>query len=99
MEKNIMDSRCFALSLFDRHNSEFEVTRTSPTGGFSLGTYQGYWPPYGGPTIIPDPRMMRARTNMDDVDPNQPRRCGLGRQVDHTWKNCDQRGSTAGDGV
>ncbi|MED6172574.1 hypothetical protein PIB30_051334 [Stylosanthes scabra] len=27
------------------------------------------------------PRTTRIRTNMDDVDPNRPRRCGLCRQV------------------
>ncbi|MED6182559.1 hypothetical protein PIB30_029553 [Stylosanthes scabra] len=39
MEKNIKDSRCFAVTQFDRHSSEFEVTQISPTGGFSLGNY------------------------------------------------------------
>ncbi|MED6155811.1 hypothetical protein PIB30_008713 [Stylosanthes scabra] len=34
------DSRCFTVTLFDRHNSEFEATQTSPAGGFSLGTYR-----------------------------------------------------------
>ncbi|MED6106247.1 hypothetical protein PIB30_003206 [Stylosanthes scabra] len=115
MERNMRDSSCFAVTLFDHHNSEFEATQTSPTCGFSLNTYRvslrnqtcdcgyfqalhypcmhaveccvlsrvnwvsyvndmyqmtevfsvyrlgfsspipdGYWPPYGGPTIIPN---------------------------------------------
>ncbi|MED6127590.1 hypothetical protein PIB30_089471 [Stylosanthes scabra] len=40
MEKNMRDSRCFVVTLFDRHNSEFEATRASPIGRFSLGTYR-----------------------------------------------------------
>ncbi|MED6118009.1 hypothetical protein PIB30_115442, partial [Stylosanthes scabra] len=40
MEKNVRDSRSFAVTQFDRHSSEFEVTQISPTGGFSLGSYR-----------------------------------------------------------
>ncbi|MED6210753.1 hypothetical protein PIB30_067067 [Stylosanthes scabra] len=40
MEKNMRDSRSFAVTQFDRHSSEFEVTQISPTGGFSLGSYR-----------------------------------------------------------
>ncbi|MED6185489.1 hypothetical protein PIB30_057551 [Stylosanthes scabra] len=36
MERNMRDSRCFAVTLFDRHNSEFKATQISPTGRFSL---------------------------------------------------------------
>ncbi|MED6224067.1 hypothetical protein PIB30_080182 [Stylosanthes scabra] len=31
-------------------------------------------------------RTTRITTNMDDVDPNRPRRCGLCRQVGHTGR-------------
>ncbi|MED6162554.1 hypothetical protein PIB30_071575 [Stylosanthes scabra] len=40
------DSMCFAVTLFDRHNSEFEATQISPTGGFSLGTYRAIHYPF-----------------------------------------------------
>ncbi|XP_025682130.1 uncharacterized protein [Arachis hypogaea] len=145
--------------------SEYTVAETTPTGRFSLGTYQvylqhrtcdcgyfqalhypcchaiaccaqsrldwsiyvnevytmqkvfrvyqmgfvppipeGLWPPYDGPTIIPDPslrrcrdgrpRSTRIRNNMDEADPNRPKRCGLCRQPGHTRRSCPQRGST-----
>ncbi|XP_016207419.1 uncharacterized protein LOC107647882 [Arachis ipaensis] len=40
MERNLRDSRCFTVTLFDRHQSEYTVTETTPTGSFSLGTYR-----------------------------------------------------------
>ncbi|MED6140629.1 hypothetical protein PIB30_095096 [Stylosanthes scabra] len=43
------------------------------------------------------PRSVRIRANMDEVDPNRPRRCGLCKQPGHTRRSCPQRGSTAGD--
>ncbi|MED6206896.1 hypothetical protein PIB30_030897 [Stylosanthes scabra] len=115
MEKNMKDARSFAVTQFDRHSSEFEVTQISPTAccahnrvnwatyvhdvykmsevfnvyrmSFTPPIPEGFWPPYGGPTLIPYPRMRRARewrprsvriwTNMDEADPSRPRRCGL----------------------
>ncbi|MED6144533.1 hypothetical protein PIB30_016380 [Stylosanthes scabra] len=87
MEKNMRDFRCFAVTLFDQHNYESEVTQTSPTHyttGHVIGALSGSALPifrfttYSGLTIIPDPRMRKARvgrprgvrirTNMDDVD-------------------------------
>ncbi|XP_025652547.1 uncharacterized protein [Arachis hypogaea] len=112
MEHNLKDSRCFIVTLFDRHQSEYTVAETTPIGSFSLGTYpsrldwsiyvdevytmqkvfrvyqmgfvppipEGLWPPYDGPTIIPDPslrrcrdwrpRSTRIRNNIDEADPN-----------------------------
>ncbi|XP_072058076.1 uncharacterized protein [Arachis hypogaea] len=135
---------------FCKHQSEYTVAETTPTRGFSLGTYrvslqhctcdcgyfqalhypcchaiaccaqsrldwsiyvdevytmqkvfrvyqmgfvtpipEGLWPPYDGPTVIPDPslrhchdgrsRSTRIRNNMDEADPNRPKRCGLCR--------------------
>ncbi|XP_025685582.1 uncharacterized protein [Arachis hypogaea] len=122
IEHNLKDSRCFTVTLFDRHQSEYTVAEMTPTGNFSLGTYpvslrdrtcdcgyfqalhypwchaiacctqsrldwttyvhevytmskvfsiyqigflplilEGLWPPYTGPTIVPNPNMRRAR--------------------------------------
>ncbi|XP_015967254.1 uncharacterized protein LOC107490974 [Arachis duranensis] len=67
---------------------------------------EGFWPPYAEPTVIPDPNMRRAkegrprstriRTNMDDADPNWPKRCGLCRQPGHTRRSCPQAGRPTG---
>ncbi|XP_029146844.1 uncharacterized protein [Arachis hypogaea] len=40
IERNLRDSRCFTVTLFDRHQAEFTVAETTPTGKFSLGTYR-----------------------------------------------------------
>ncbi|XP_016195394.1 uncharacterized protein LOC107636392 [Arachis ipaensis] len=40
MERNLRDSRCFTVTLFDSHQSEYTVAETTPTGSFSLGTYR-----------------------------------------------------------
>ncbi|XP_029151593.1 uncharacterized protein [Arachis hypogaea] len=68
--------------------------------GFTPPIPEGFWPPYDGPTVIPDPNMRRARegrprstrirTNMDEADPNRPKRCGLCRQPGHTCRSCPQ---------
>ncbi|XP_057734020.1 uncharacterized protein LOC130949269 [Arachis stenosperma] len=150
IDRNLRDSRCFNVTLYDRHQSEYTVAETTPTGTFSLGSYrvslkdhrcdcghfqalhypcchaiaccaysqlnwasyvhevyhmsevfnvynqgflppipEGLWPPYAGPTIIPDPNMRRAkegrpkatriRGSMDQSQENQPKRCGLCR--------------------
>ncbi|XP_025611972.1 uncharacterized protein [Arachis hypogaea] len=163
---NIRDSRCFTVTLYDRHQSEYTVAETTLTGNFLLGSYrvflkdhtcdcghfqalhypcchaiaccaysrlnwasyvhevyrmsevfniykqnflppipEGLWPPYAGPTIIPDPNMRRAREgrlnatrirgSMDQSVANQPKCCGLCCQPGHTRKNCDQRRHTA----
>ncbi|XP_025616870.1 uncharacterized protein [Arachis hypogaea] len=155
IDQNLRDSRCFTVTLYDRHQSEYTVAETTPTGHFSLGSYrvslkdhrcdcgqfpalhypccnaiaccaysrlnwasyvhkvyrmsevfnvykqgfvppipEGLWPPYAGPTIIPDPNMRRAkegrpratriRGSMDQSLENQPKRCGLCRQAGHT---------------
>ncbi|XP_015970107.2 uncharacterized protein LOC107493529 [Arachis duranensis] len=57
--------------------------------GFTPPIPEGFWPSYDGPTVIPDPdkrrareghpRSTRIRTNMDEADPNRPKRCGLCR--------------------
>ncbi|XP_057740437.1 uncharacterized protein LOC130957605 [Arachis stenosperma] len=143
-----MSSR-FIVTLYDRDKSVFTVSKTTPIGSFSLGSYrvslraqtcdcgyfqalhypcchalaccaysrlswqpymhqvyrlssvfsmyrmgftppvpEGFWPPYDGPTIIPDPSKRRAtegrpkttmiQTTMDEADPNRPKRCGGG---------------------
>ncbi|XP_015956777.1 uncharacterized protein LOC107481078 [Arachis duranensis] len=74
--------------------------------GFTPPIPEGFWPPYAGPTVIPDPNMRRAkegrprstriRTNMDDADPNRPKRCGLCRQPGHTRRSCPQAGRPTG---
>ncbi|RYQ90338.1 hypothetical protein Ahy_B09g096475 isoform C [Arachis hypogaea] len=68
--------------------------------GFTPPILEGFWPPYDGPTVIPDPNRRRARegrprstrirTNMDEADPNRPKRCGLCRQPGHTRRCCPQ---------
>ncbi|XP_025661790.1 uncharacterized protein [Arachis hypogaea] len=55
--------------------------------GFTPPIQEGFWPPYDGPTVIPDPskrrategrtRSTRIRTTMDEADPNRQKRCGL----------------------
>ncbi|XP_016172753.1 uncharacterized protein LOC107615162 [Arachis ipaensis] len=40
IERNLKDARCFTVTLFDRHQSEYTVAKTTPTGNFSLGTYR-----------------------------------------------------------
>nr|XP_025661270.1 uncharacterized protein LOC112756873 [Arachis hypogaea] len=147
IDRNLRDSRCFTVTLYDRQQSEYTVAETTPTGNFSLGSYrvslkdhrcdcghfqasyvhevyrmsevfnvykegflppipEGLWPPYAGPTIIPDPNMRRAkegrpkatriRGSMDQSQENQPKRCGLCRQPGHTRRNCHQRRQSGG---
>ncbi|RYR08883.1 hypothetical protein Ahy_B05g076746 isoform C [Arachis hypogaea] len=77
-------------------SSVFNVYRM----GFTPPIPEGFWPPYDGPTMIPDPNRRRARegrprstrirTNMDEADPNRPKRCGLCRQPGHTRRRCPQ---------
>ncbi|RYR48616.1 hypothetical protein Ahy_A07g034658 isoform A [Arachis hypogaea] len=77
-------------------SSVFNVYRM----GFTPPIPEGFWPPYDGPTVIPDPNRRRARegrprstrirTNMDEADPNRPKRCGLCRQPGHTRRRCPQ---------
>ncbi|XP_057759167.1 uncharacterized protein LOC130979678 [Arachis stenosperma] len=74
--------------------------------GFTPPIPEGFWPPYAGPTVIPDPNMRHAReghprstrirTNMDDADPNRPKRCGLCRQPGHTRRSCPQAAGPSG---
>nr|XP_029145714.1 uncharacterized protein LOC114924643 [Arachis hypogaea] len=76
--------------------------------GFTPPIPEGFWPPYDGPTVIPDPAKRRARegrprstriqTNMDEADPNQPKRCGLCRQPRHTRRSCPQLGGPSHTG-
>ncbi|XP_057744757.1 uncharacterized protein LOC130962580 [Arachis stenosperma] len=40
IERNIRESRCFTVTLYDRHQSEYTVAETTPTGNFSLGSYR-----------------------------------------------------------
>ncbi|XP_072090440.1 uncharacterized protein [Arachis hypogaea] len=40
IERNIRDSRCFTVTLYDRHQSEYTVAETTLTGNFSLGSYR-----------------------------------------------------------
>ncbi|XP_016186343.1 uncharacterized protein LOC107628052 [Arachis ipaensis] len=64
---------------------------------------EGLWPPYAGPTIVPDPNMRHARegrprstrirNTMNEADTSRPKRCGLCRQTGHTRMTCPQRGS------
>ncbi|XP_057756239.1 uncharacterized protein LOC130975459 [Arachis stenosperma] len=167
IDRNLRDSRCFTVTLYDRHQSEYTVAETTPTGTFSLGSYrvslkdhrcdcghfqalhypcchaiaccaysrlnwasyvhevyrmsevfnvynqgflppipEGLWPPYAGPTIIPDPNIRRAkegrpkatriRGSMDQSQENQPKRCGLCHQPGHTRRNCHQRRQSGG---
>ncbi|XP_016178188.1 uncharacterized protein LOC107620565 [Arachis ipaensis] len=167
IDRNLRDSRCFTVTLYDRQQSEYTVAETTPTGNFSLGSYrvslkdhrcdcghfqalhypcchaiaccaysrlnwasyvhevyrmsevfnvykegflppipEGLWPPYAGPTIIPDPNMRRAkegrpkatriRGSMDQSQENQPKRCGLCRQPGHTRRNYHQRRQSGG---
>ncbi|XP_057723338.1 uncharacterized protein LOC130939235 [Arachis stenosperma] len=66
--------------------------------GFTPPIPEGFWPPYDGPTVIPDPNKRRARegrprstrirTNMDEADSNRPKRCGLCRKPGHTRQSC-----------
>ncbi|XP_025634682.1 uncharacterized protein [Arachis hypogaea] len=74
--------------------------------GFAPPISEDFWPPYAGPTVIPDPSMRRARegrprstrirTNMDEADPNRPKRCGLCRQPGHTRRSCPQVAGPSG---
>ncbi|XP_057730447.1 uncharacterized protein LOC130945758 [Arachis stenosperma] len=74
--------------------------------GFTPPIPEGFWPPYAGPSVIPDPNMRRARegrprstrirTNMDDADPNRPKRCGFCRQPGHTRRSCPQAAGPSG---
>ncbi|RYR20992.1 hypothetical protein Ahy_B03g066224 [Arachis hypogaea] len=60
------------------------------------------WPSYDDPQIRPNPRMMRAkrgwpvssmiRNNMDDVEHNGEKQCGLCRQIGHTRRTCTSLG-------
>ncbi|XP_029145799.1 uncharacterized protein [Arachis hypogaea] len=40
IEQNMRNSRCFTVTLYDRHQSEYTVAETTPTGNFSLGSYR-----------------------------------------------------------
>ncbi|XP_016186009.1 uncharacterized protein LOC107627701 [Arachis ipaensis] len=82
-------------------SSVFSVYRM----GFTPPIPEGFWPPYDGPTVIPDPdrrrarevrpRSTRIRTNMDEADPNRPKRYGLCRQPGHTRRCCPQVGGSS----
>ncbi|XP_025685236.1 uncharacterized protein [Arachis hypogaea] len=86
------------IHLVYRLSSIFSVYRM----GFTPPIPKGFWPPYDGPTVIPDPNKRRARegrprstrirTNMDEAYPNRPKRCGLCRQPGHTRRCCPQVG-------
>ncbi|XP_029143598.1 uncharacterized protein [Arachis hypogaea] len=39
-DRNIRDSRCFTVTLYNRHQSEYMVAETTPTRNFSLGSYR-----------------------------------------------------------
>ncbi|XP_029154717.1 uncharacterized protein [Arachis hypogaea] len=79
-----------------RLSSVFSVYRM----GFTPPILEGFWPPYDGPTVIPDPnkrlaregrpRSTRIQTNMDEEDSNRPKRCSLCRQPGHTRRSCPQ---------
>ncbi|XP_072094146.1 uncharacterized protein [Arachis hypogaea] len=85
-------------------SSVFSVYRM----GFTLPIPEGFWPPYDGPTVISDPNKRRARegrpistrirTNMDETDPNRPKRCGLCRQPGHSRRSCPQVGGSSQTG-
>nr|XP_029154553.1 uncharacterized protein LOC114927772 [Arachis hypogaea] len=40
IERNLKDARCFTVTLFNRHQSEYTVAETTPTCNFSLGKYR-----------------------------------------------------------
>ncbi|XP_029145209.1 uncharacterized protein [Arachis hypogaea] len=40
IEANLKTARCFTVTLYDRNNSEFTVSETTPTGSFSLCSYR-----------------------------------------------------------
>ncbi|XP_025692986.1 uncharacterized protein [Arachis hypogaea] len=102
---------CCAYSRLNWASYVHEVYRMSEVfnvykQGFVPPIPEGLWPPYAGPTIIPDPNMRRAkegrakitriRGSIDQSVENQPKRCGLCRQPGHTRRNCDQRRHAAG---
>ena len=59
------------------------------------------WPTYRGDLLVADPKLRRndtgrplntrIRTEMDMVEPGQPRRCGLCRSVGHFRNQCPHR--------
>ncbi|XP_025704020.1 uncharacterized protein [Arachis hypogaea] len=40
IERNLRDSRCFTVTVFDRHQLDYTVVETTPTGKFLLGSYR-----------------------------------------------------------
>ncbi|XP_052114060.1 uncharacterized protein LOC127745421 [Arachis duranensis] len=40
IDRNLRDSRCFTVTLYDRHQSEYTVAETTPIGRFSMGSYR-----------------------------------------------------------
>ncbi|XP_025692703.1 uncharacterized protein [Arachis hypogaea] len=102
---------CCAYSRVTWHSYVHPVYRLSNVFsvyqmGFRPPIPEGFWPPYDGPTVIPDPNKWRAkegrprstriRTNMDEADPNRPKRCGLCRLPGHTRRSCPQVGGSQG---
>ncbi|XP_025621317.1 uncharacterized protein [Arachis hypogaea] len=102
---------CCAFSRVTWHSYVHPVYRLSNVFsvyqmGFRPPIPEGFWPPYDGLTVIPDPNKRRAREghprstrirmNMDEADPNRPKRCGLCRQPGHTRRNCPQVGGSQG---
>ncbi|XP_025628188.1 uncharacterized protein [Arachis hypogaea] len=83
-----------------RLSSVFDVYRMV----FTPPIPEGFWPPYDGPTVIPNPakrhasegrpRTTKIRTTMDEADPNRAKRCKLCRHPGHTRRRCPQRGVT-----
>ncbi|XP_019423103.1 PREDICTED: uncharacterized protein LOC109360782 [Lupinus angustifolius] len=66
-----------------------------------------YWPPYSGPTFIPNPVMRRKRSGrpktsrihneMDEVESEQLKKCGWCRTVGHNRKTCPLRSRELGE--
>ncbi|XP_029147126.1 uncharacterized protein [Arachis hypogaea] len=40
IKRNLKDLRCFTVTVFDRHQLDYTMAETTPTGKFSLGSYR-----------------------------------------------------------
>ncbi|KAF1899419.1 hypothetical protein Lal_00019547 [Lupinus albus] len=90
-------------------DDDFEIATSEPVYGheFQPIDNEEYWPPYSGPTFIPNPLMRRNQTTrpkttriyneMDDYPLEAIKKCGLCRTEGHNRKTCQFKNREVGE--